>query len=351
MYDAIIVGAGPAGSTAALEMARKGYKVAVFEEHEKIGEPVRCAGLVSERVIKMHNEAVVNRIDGADIIFPDGREIHIEKKGHAYVIDRARFDESIAELAMAEGAKYFTGKKIMDVETGNHFEVGGVKARILIGADGANSRMAKMFHSGKMEYVYAIQGYARYEMEIEYVRVYLNHDFAPGFFAWIIPEDEKNVRIGLGATSKNLNSHFKKFLKTIDMEEDSIKKLTAGLIPVKLRKFIHKNIALVGDAAGQTKPTSGGGIYTGMTAAKMLADSVDDITKYEKEYMKKIGRELKKGKVAMKIFAKMNNRMLNMMGKIIDNDVDAINRYGDIDYPSIVIKELVKRHSLFVFKR
>ncbi len=346
MHDAIIVGAGPAGSMAALEMARSGYRVAVFEEHEKIGEPVRCAGLVSERVIDMHRDAILNRIDGAEIIFPDGRKIEIEKKGHAYVIDRAEFDRSIAELAMAEGADYFLGKRVKNIGKGEYFKIEEIKANLLVGADGANSIVAELFNSGKMEYVNAMQAYAKHSMQVERVRVYLNNDFAPGFFAWVIPEDEKNVRAGLGATTRNLSMHFNKFIKVAGIEKDSIKKLTAGLIPVKLRKFVHQNIALTGDAAGQTKPTSGGGLYTGMMGAKMLAENVENIKEYERRYMEKIGRELKRGATLRRIFVKMNNRMLNLAGKMLENDTGIINKYGDIDYASIVVKELVKKHVL-----
>ena len=339
LFDLAIVGGGPVGSLVAKISSLRGYKTIVFEEHEEVGIPVRCAGLVSERVIKIHREGIVNRIKGADVVFPNGKEVRIGgDKVHAYVIDRRIFDKSMAEEAMANGAKYRLGKKVKRISFKDGiFSIEGEKARILIGADGPKSMVAKNFSMGRLQYINAIQGYGKYDMDGQYVKIFLSNEIAPKFFAWIIPAER--ARIGLGTTEKNLKQHFKKFLKKIDARVDEI---TAGLIPIGLRKMVKGKIALAGDAAGQVKATSGGGLYTGLMAAKILANNIENLDNYEKEYMKSIGKELRRCLLIRKFFVKLGDKSLNKLAGFVEKNIDLINKYGDIDYPSIVIKQLLK---------
>ncbi|MCD6171260.1 MAG: NAD(P)/FAD-dependent oxidoreductase [Thermoplasmata archaeon] len=346
LFDIAIVGGGPVGSMIAKISSSRGYKTIVFEEHDEVGIPVRCAGLVSERVIKIHGEGIINKIKGADIVFPNGREIRIGgNRVHAYVINRRIFDKSMAEEAMANGAEYRLEKKVKRINFKNGiFSIEGEKARILIGADGPKSMVAKNFSMGKLQYINAIQGYGKYDMDEQYVKIFLGNDLAPKFFAWIIPAEK--ARIGLGTTEKNLKQHFKKFLKNIDARVDEI---TSGLIPIGLRKFVRKKVALAGDAAGQVKATSGGGLYTGLMAAKILANNIENLNNYEKEYMKSIGKELQRCLLLRKIFIKLSDNSLNKFASFVEKNVDLINKYGDIDYPSIVAKQLLK--SPFSFQK
>ncbi|MCD6222762.1 MAG: NAD(P)/FAD-dependent oxidoreductase [Thermoplasmata archaeon] len=342
MFDFAIIGAGPAGSMAALQLAKQGYKTIVFEEHNSIGIPVRCAGLVSEHVIKMHDEGIVNEIKGAIAVFPDGKEIVIGgDRTHAFVIDRRAFDSSLAEKAMAEGAEYVLGKKVKKTVAKKFFEIEGIKARRLIGADGPKSLVARQFNMGEIGFFNAIQGYGKYEMDGEFVKIFLSNEIAPGFFAWIIPADK--ARIGLATLNKNVRKYFNAFLKKLNVSTNEI---TAGLIPFGLRKFARERVALVGDAAGQTKATSGGGLYAGMKAAMMLAEHADNFLEYERDYMKSIGKELKRCIFMRKILNRMGDKGLNSIANIVEENIDLINKYGDIDYPSIVAKEIAKKHPL-----
>ena len=342
MFDFAIIGAGPAGSMAALQLAKLGYGVAVFEEHPSIGKPVRCAGLVSEHVIKMHNEGIINEIKGAVVVFPDGKEVVIGgDKTHAFVIDRYIFDASLAEKAMAAGAQYFLGRKIKKILEREYFEIEGIKARYIIGSDGPNSMVAERFNMGKIKFFNAIQGYGRYDVDEGFVKIFLSNEIAPGFFAWIIPAER--ARIGLATVKKNIRFYFNSFLKKIDAE---VEEITAGLIPFGLRKLASKKVALAGDAAGQVKATSGGGIYAALMAASTLAKHAENFREYEKEYMAGVGKELKRCILIRKVLNKIGDRGLNKMAGIVEENIGLINKYGDIDYPSIVIKEILKRHPL-----
>ena len=342
MFDFAVIGAGPVGSLVAMELAKKGYKTVVFEEHDEIGFPIKCAGLVSQRVIKIHNEGIVNEIKGAIIVFPNGKEVIIGgNKIHAYVIDRHAFDKSLAEKAMAYGAEYYIGKKVKKLIKNAYFEIEGIKAEHIIGADGPKSMVARKFSLGEINFFNAIQGYGKYEIDKNFVKIFLSNEIAPGFFAWIIPA-EKN-RIGLATNKKNVRKYFNAFLKKIGAD---VNEITAGLIPFGLRKFFYEKVAIAGDAAGQVKATSGGGLYTGMMASIILANNAENFANYEKEYMKNIGKELKRCIIMRKIMNKMNDEKLNRMASIIEENIDLINKYGDIDYPSIVVKEIIKRHPL-----
>ncbi len=341
-FDVVIVGAGAVGNMTAYLLAKKGYKVIVLEKNENIGKKV-CAGLVSERVIKLtKSEAVMNEIKGARINFPDRREVAIGgDKVHAYVLDRKKFDEELAEKAMAEGVEYKLKFRVRNVYENR---IGEIEFQWLIGADGARSTVAEKFSFGKIGYINAIQGEGKGEQD-EFVKIYFGNKFAPGFFAWVIPDGDK-LRMGLGSMEKAIKDKFNAFASMLGIE---VKNVRGALIPFGLRKFAKRNVALVGDAAGQVKATSGGGLYAGLLASKILAEKLEDFREYEKEYMKIYGRELKKCLILRKIFYHASDELYNYFGKIIEENVEILNRYGDLDYQSKVALEFIRRNPFHSF--
>ncbi|MEA2054883.1 MAG: NAD(P)/FAD-dependent oxidoreductase [Candidatus Thermoplasmatota archaeon] len=360
-YDVAIIGGGPAGSMTARALAKEGYSVAVLEEHAEIGKLVSCAGLVTERVVKMAGTSdgvVVNKIKGADVYSPGKKEIRIGgNKIHALVIDREKFDKEMAEMAIAEGAEYRCRWKASDayIKNGEIIVKGKeeVKCKYLVGADGARSDVAKWFNFPEpKEYIYAMQATVPYKMQNESVKVFFGNNVAPGFFAWVIPE-EKKARIGLGVRKGyKLKKYFFKFLEMVEIGKTREGEINAGIIPVGLRNtFSSENVSLVGDAAAQVKATSGGGLYPGLLAAKILEKAIQKFLEgngtyqYEREYMKDFGKELKKSMAMRKFFLRADDKKIDAIFDSLNDDViRTINEYGDIDYPSIAAKELIKRH-------
>lgn len=346
-FDVAIVGAGIAGSMAASIIARKGFKVIVLEK-KGIGKKV-CGGLISKRTLSLiKTEAILNEIKGAEIIFPNKKSVFIGgNKVHAYVIDRQKLDEELAEKAMSEGAEYKLNFKIKKISENKIYGREEIKYDYLIGADGAKSFVAESFSMGKVKFVNAIQGNAKYK-GIDYVKVYLG-SISPGFFAWIIPAGNV-ARIGMGVTKKGVRQYFNAFLKLVDMKAENIK---AGIIPMGSRRFFKGNVALVGDAAGQVKATSGGGIYASLLGAKILGEKFEgekrDFYDYRKEYMKKFGRELKKCLIIRKFYLKLKDEDFNIIADYVERNVELINKYGDIDYPSIVMKKFIKENPKILF--
>ena len=345
-FNVAIVGAGISGSMVASIIAKKGFKVVVLEK-KGIGKKV-CGGLISKRTLSLiKTEAILNEIRGAEIIFPNKKSVFIGgDKVHAYVIDRQKLDKEIAEKAMSEGAEYKLNFKIKKILRNKIYGKEEIKYDYLIGADGAKSFVAKSFSMGKIKFVNAIQGNAK--CKVDCVKVFLG-SFSPGFFAWIIPAGDVD-RIGMGTTKKGIRQYFNAFLRLLDIEAENIK---AGIIPMGLRRFFKGNVALVGDAAGQVKATSGGGIYASLLGAKILGEKFEgekrDFYDYKKEYMKKFGRELKNCLIIRKFYLKLKDKDLNIIADYVERNVELINKYGDIDYPSILMKKFIKKNPKILF--
>ena len=202
--DAAIVGGGAAGNMAAYLLSKKGYKIVVLEKNKSIGNKV-CGGLVSKRVTDLtKTEFVVNEIKGAQIHFPDGRNICIGgDKTHAYVLDRNRFDQELAEKAMAEGAQYKLGVRVKRIGKNSIEGRENIVFKYLIGADGAKSIIAQRFNMGNSKYINTIQGRAISGNGEDFVRIYLDVNMAPGFFSWVIP-DGTGSRVGLGTRERGI---------------------------------------------------------------------------------------------------------------------------------------------------
>jgi len=317
-----IIGAGPAGCYAAYLLAKAGKEVSVFEEHNKIGEPVQCTGIVTsaiKRIIDVPDSCIVNKIKKARIYAPNGKFIEVKFKDENLILDRKKFDNYLADIAVKAGAKIFLGNKfknydalskVIETESGAK-----IKTDILIGADGPNSSVANS--SGlisKHEFWTGIQA-----------RVKLKNDnaveFYPffGSFGWIVPENKEIVRIGLLGKG-NVRLEFEKFLKFSSIIKKEIIEYQGGLVPVYCKKHLQKeNIYLVGDAALQVKATTAGGIVQGMTASKCLAESIIEKTNYEKK-IKRLNLELWTHLKIRKILDRFSEKDYNNLVEIFNKD-------------------------------
>ena len=357
-WDVICVGGGPAGTLAADLLANRGFRVLVVEKDPIVGRPVRCAGLITKRVLDISGideDVVQNEISGAHIHAPDDTMIYIGgNKTHALVIDRESFDRKLAEKAENAGATIRCKCKVTDMfKRDDEVIVTGteqIKAKYVIGADGARSIIARCLNvSPPKKYVHTLQTIGPAPSDSETVKIFIGSDIAPGFFAWIIPVD-KEAKIGLGvAAGYNVRKYFDAFLKRMNIKS---KCATAGIIPFGLRTPLQQgNVALVGDAAGQVKPTSGGGLYPGLTGACILAKSLSDALEgtkpliYEHLYLKAMGKELWRGMFMHNRFSRMRDDKMNQVFATVDNAIiKTINTYGDIDRPDIVAMAMLKRH-------
>jgi len=394
-YDVVVVGAGPVGSTAARYAAMNGAKVLLLEEHPSIGSPVGCTGLLSTRAVaecelKPSDEFVFNSVRGAFVHAPDGQCLPIDgKQTKAHVVSRKNFDRKLAVMAVEEGVELSLRTRAIEIEKRNP-EVGTgrkksspVKLRILkngrseticasvvIGADGVKSRIASYAGLEKPARVLpGIQIEAPYVSEdSDFVELFPGSS-APGFFAWTVPLDEKISRIGLalepGLACKNNPeecsplSYLEKFLCSNPHVKarysGGMLDFVVGGIPIgPPERTVVDGVLLVGDAVGQAKPTSAGGIYTGAFAAKIAGKgaaeaalggdtSAKRLSEYDLLWRKGLGKELEIGMKIHDYVGKLEDKQLNdLIGSLNTPSIlNTITEYGDMDHPSILMRKLM----------
>jgi flavin-dependent dehydrogenase len=253
-----VVGAGPAGSIAAISAVRAGHNVIMSEEHQKAGMPENCSGifsiegLESLKPVISYKRFVINKLWGANIFFGKEKLMIRAKKAVGCACDRSLMDEELASRAQLEGVKVIYNEKVKD----------NYQASNIIGADGPHSTVAKNFKMGKIpKYVSTLQ--AKVEMQFNEpgaVEIYLSNKNFPGFFGWIIPHDEYSGEMGVGVQlPHNVTDAWNYLMKLKKIKEPP--KPAGAIIPKALRECTaktvdRKNILLVGDAAGQVKSTS-----------------------------------------------------------------------------------------------
>ncbi|MEA2037930.1 MAG: geranylgeranyl reductase family protein [Nanoarchaeota archaeon] len=291
-----IIGGGPAGCYLGYLLAKDGRDVKIFEEHRKIGRPIQCTGLVTSsinNILRLRKDVVVNEINKVKIFSKDDfLELRLKKKN--LILDREKFDNSLADMAIDKGAKMFLNHKFIDNKRESiRFNHDGkkkvLKTDCLVGADGPLSKVAKSNNIfGKRRFMTGVQAIVRLKND-NYIEFYPSI----GTFAWVVPENDEICKVGVASYS-NISSDFDNFLRLKGINEKDIIENQGGLIPLYNPNIRTQkgNIYLLGDAACQVKATTGGGIIQGLTAAGCLKESIVNKTDYGMMWKKELGREL-----------------------------------------------------------
>lgn len=375
VYDAVVVGAGPAGSATARDIAAAGFRVLLLEEHAGIGEPLHCSGLVTPRTLDAAgatDSIVLNEITGAFVNFASGVCLAV---GGATLfvkaVDRVALDRQLAEQAQGKGAELRLGYKLEGIERrGRGLRLAvlrqgrreTVETRLLIGADGAQSRVARWLGArpAGQERVVGVSVEARLRpRRQDHVEVFIGNELAPGFFGWLIPVGDGLVRAGIATSNGHRPIYYLRRLIAAFPQlfaGAEFGRLYGGVIPLTLlRRPFDENVLLVGDAAGQVKPTSGGGIYASLVGARHCARTAvqalakDDLSarslgRYHTAWRREMGEEFARMADLRRVFLSLNDRELERLARLLDSPrlQRLIARRGDVDFPSPLLLQLVR---------
>ena len=334
-FDAIVVGAGPAGNRAALSLAEKGCRVAALDWRRDLGDKL-CTGIIGAECARRFPpdaSVVRHRASAATVVSPDGARYRIARaEPQAVVIDRVAYVDAIARRAIDAGADYRLGERVTSIEvTPRGVEVASVgaagqsrlHAQIVVIAAGFRSPLLEMGGLTRGRRRDAMIG-SQVEVEtggVEGAEVYLGRRIAPGSFGWLVPTSESTALAGL-MSQERLNGHMDDFLGRLVRDgraRRAVGRPQSWGIPIRppSRTFADRVLA-AGDAAGQVKPITGGGIYYAQLAGELAAETAADalfagdfgahkLASYERAWKARLGREIRVGYYARMLYSALGD--------------------------------------------
>ncbi len=407
--EIVIVGAGPIGCYTAQLLKKCGINsFRIIEEHDEVGKPVRCAGIVGKPVfedslIPLSRGSILNQINGA-LFFYKGDSFKIERREVAFVVDREKFDKELSRGLEVEYGRRLLGIEEEQDERSRYrlkTNQGDIWADIVVGADGPRSEVRKFIDSKGIKVKRESSGVKKnddnisednkdsegsdgsdgsdgtgpgtgrgtnfykgvqYRIKLDYseslglkdeffsgelTRVYMREGVP--FFVWIIPEGDGIIR--LGVIAKNGRRELERVIEEEGIKGEIIDRL-AGIIPIGLCQSVYGKVAVVGDAARQVKPLTGGGIYYGMRAAEILVECIQEgaLAEYDKRWKSRFGREIKFGLWARKVYERLNKdeHELKNIFSLFKENAKFIERAANFENHSLVFKEALKNPKIFM---
>ncbi|MDD5082915.1 MAG: NAD(P)/FAD-dependent oxidoreductase, partial [Dehalococcoidales bacterium] len=351
--------------------------VAVLERKTSLGGPVCCTGIISQECIDsfgIDNSIIVRRINSARLFSPTGSLLAVSRpQNQACVVDRGALDALFARRAQNKGVQYFLGSKVNEVRVeSDRLKITAVQqdgtvmfeARAVIIATGFGSKLPVRLGLGNVsDYVIGVQTQVE-AVGLDETEIYLGRQVAPGFFAWMVPTSPSRALVGLLAR-RNPGIHVKRLLASLLSEnrivsDDTVVKCR-GISLKPLPRTYGDRLLVVGDAAGQVKPTTGGGIYYGLLCAEIAANRLNsalerdeltakDLVGYQREWRARLGRELRIGYYARRVFEALSDRQIDRIFDIArSNNIEEIlmNSPGlSFDWHGEILLTLLRRKIL-----
>ena len=339
LYDAIIIGAGPAGNMAAVRLSEKGHKVAVIDPRHDIGNKL-CTGIIGIDCAKKfppQKSHVYCGANSATIVAPSGKTYTIEKDSpQAFIIDRVSYIKTIAETASNTGAEYILGQKATDIHnTQSHTVVtlnntkNKLISKIVIVASGFGSPLIKQLGlqtENSDDYLTASQAEIT-SNNLERTEVYLGSRIVPGSFGWVVPLADGKALAGLigPKVNKGQMDQFLCLIKSRNKVANITKDPTSWGVPIKpLSRTYGERILVAGDAAGLTKPTTGGGIYFSLISGELAAQAASEaiinedfstkkMSGYQKNWEAVFGQELTIGHHARLLYQSLKDKQIDQL--------------------------------------
>lgn len=378
-HDALVVGGGPSGLHAARLLAGGGLRVLVIERKKEIGADVICTGIVGQEIFSefdLPTASILRELRTVKLVSAFGSTFQYHHPlVFASVVDRKLFDQALAEKARAAGAEIATATRVYDVVPGD----GRVRilaksddgtpieysAAVAILATGIDHRLNERLGLGiPRDYVIGAQA----EFEVpgdEGAAVFVGKSVAPGGFGWSVPCGQGRARIGL-LTSGEPRFWFDNLVRKFHPELDSsfdrsrirVKPIVQGLVS----KTYGDNLLAIGEAAGQVKTTTGGGIYFGLVGARIAADVIlknhprnaftkRRLAEYERTWRGVLQKEILIGHYARKVYARFTDRQVERLFDLARTDglVPLVQNTGRFDWQSGLIVDLARKVPPFTY--
>ena len=371
--EVVVIGAGPAGSLAARQLARKGLSVLLLEEHNEVGRPVHCAGLIGIEGLRNNGiipqpDVILQQVRQSIFHAPSGAQLALAKtEPHAYVLHRDRLDLQLAREAEAAGAKLQLGTRVtrvwrarneMRISTEHKGQKSELYSQFVVNAEGINAQLMKPFKLPRPKRGYMLPA-LQYEVSNvslppDTVHLFFNSQLAKNFFAWVIPLDEHHARVGLATAHKQAPAALDKFLQSCSLTSGAkIEKRYGGIVYSggPSSKTVTPRFVNIGDAAGQTKATTGGGVVAGGACAIMAASSIhrafqngyynhSELRRYERTWKRSWGRQLQLMALLRRLVNTLDNQELDQLFSSLQHSKarQLIEQEGDIDHQGRVIR-------------
>ena len=365
--DVIVIGAGPAGLSAARSLAAKGQSVVLLEEHERVGEPVHCTGLLGLDAfdeLDLPRQTIRTVLRSARFRGAAGRTVAVDAHGvAAAVVDRAAFDRALAKQAVDAGADLRCGHRVQRIEVSAERvavlsnDAGGrpgkLESRACILACGAQYRFNRQLGLGiPRAYLQTAQVEVPFPA-LDTVEIDLDRAIAPGGFAWVVPFAAGSgaaARVGLMA-SDDAAVRFARYHATLSQRfqipgAEAFARPRLKVLPLgPVRQTYGDRVVAVGDAAGLAKPTTGGGIYYSLLSGRLAADvlvdrlrtdrlSRESLRSYETRWRARLGPELRAGLAFRTLVARFDNRAVDALLELaaVDGIVPLLRRTADFNW-------------------
>jgi digeranylgeranylglycerophospholipid reductase len=384
-YDVVVVGGGPAGSTVARYAAAANAKVIILDRRQSIGVPVLCAEGISKNIDQYNlvqgKKWMAASMDGARIFSPDDTVVHFaaELAGAetGYVLHREIFDKELAKSAVKYGAKIQLNTNVIGLLKKNGKIVGvkathfddefEIKADIIVGADGVESKVGKWAGLKTTLKPHDLETCVQYtlsniDVEEGYCNFYLGKKRAPGGYIWVFPKGKDIANIGIGVlASLNKPGMPLKLLDKFINNRPELKKgeplrFIAGAVPVaKPIESIRDNVVLVGDAARQVDPITGGGIMASIEAGKIAGETIGKAVQnqqfdkktlsiYEKKLKATLYKKLIRNYTVKEILLSIDDKTLNKLADSLkDYKFDELSTFS-------LLKVLLSKHPSLLIK-
>jgi len=345
-FDVVIGGGSVAGLLCAREIASKGFSVIVIEEDYEIGTPEHCGGLVSlsgleELGVIPFRKTFDHMIESAKVSSPNGESFTINSKKQKVVeISRRELDKQIAFQAQKNGAVIKVKTSFQEItDTGIRTNEEKIDCKIFVDARGVSS----LIHKDRT----GILSSAQYEIYADWihkgkVEVIFDQEKYAGFFAWVIPSGEGKGKVGVAGRGIKVSETLDNILKDKG-KHSTIRKIFAPIwIKGPIKKFVEGKTVIIGDAAGQAKPTTAGGIFTsgmgGIYAGQAISEFLktnnsEDLEQYQKKWTERFGKEFEKQILARKLLERIDNNTINKLFESITPEIiKEISEKDDFDF-------------------